>query len=117
MPPSSITSQSGADSDDGFDGEGDADETLLLPKQKSRSKGKAKRPDKEDLSKLDREIQEALIVEDLLFVLMGIEGTYVTFEEDYEPEDTWERLQGARFVVDRNLGPSSGALGSCPCMD
>lgn len=65
------------------------------------------------------DIQEALILEDLLFVLMvcslsafqcgahvvfkGIEGTYVTFHPEYSLEDD-DPLQGIRFVVSPSLG-------------
>jgi gamma-tubulin complex component 2 len=67
-------------------------------------------------------VQEAWILEDLLFVLMvsdppsfyrtlsgrdkqGIEGTHITFHEDYSPEDDGE-LQGIRFAVSERLGAS-----------
>lgn len=64
-----------------------------------------------------------MILEDLLFVLMvcdllasprfalpgrgeqGIEGTYVTYHEDYSPEDD-DALQGVRFTVSKRLGAS-----------
>ncbi|KAH9003301.1 Spc98 family-domain-containing protein [Lactarius hatsudake] len=48
---------------------------------------------------------EAMILEDLLFVLMGIEGTHITYHEDYSPEDDGE-LQGIRFTVSARLDPS-----------
>lgn len=78
--------------------------------------------DKEQLGGLGPELQEALIVEDLLFVLMvriytiaslvsahpdtaqGIEGQYVEYDPLYNPEDELERLQGAQFVIDPQLG-------------
>ncbi|KAG6902434.1 hypothetical protein C0995_016613 [Termitomyces sp. Mi166 len=66
-------------------------------------KGKAKQND--SLDRLPLEIQEALILEDLLYVLMGIEGTYVTFHPDYSPEDD-DPLQGIRFVVASSLDTS-----------
>lgn len=37
-------------------------------------------------------------------VTQGIEGQYIEFDEDYNPEDEFERLNGARFVVDPILG-------------
>ncbi|KIK01193.1 hypothetical protein K443DRAFT_678657 [Laccaria amethystina LaAM-08-1] len=67
-----------------------------------------KKKGKEKLEPLDRvplEIQEAMILEDLLYVLMGIEGTYVTFHPDYSPEDD-DPLQGIRFVVSPSLDSS-----------
>ncbi|KAI5983169.1 hypothetical protein EDD15DRAFT_2122280, partial [Pisolithus albus] len=39
-----------------------------------------------------------LILEDLLFVLMGIEGVHITYHPDYSPEDD-DPLQGIRFAV------------------
>ncbi|GAA5948251.1 hypothetical protein JCM3765_001335 [Sporobolomyces pararoseus] len=66
---------------------------------------KAKGLEKEPLEGLSTELQEALIVEDLLFVLMGIEGRYIEYDPSYTPEDDFERMQGAQFVVDEALDP------------
>ncbi|GLB41061.1 putative spindle pole body component [Lyophyllum shimeji] len=68
-----------------------------------KAKGKAKQ--QESLDRVPLEVQEALILEDLLYVLMGIEGTYVTFHPDYSPEDD-DPLQGIRFVVAPSLDTS-----------
>ncbi|ETW75455.1 hypothetical protein HETIRDRAFT_461322 [Heterobasidion irregulare TC 32-1] len=67
-----------------------------------KSKGKAK---EESLHDMPVEIQEAVILEDLLYVLMGIEGSYITFHEEYSPEDD-DPLQGILFVVSKWLDPS-----------
>ncbi|RDB26745.1 Spindle pole body component alp4 [Hypsizygus marmoreus] len=67
-----------------------------------KTKGKAKQ---ESLDRVPLEIQEALVLEDLLYVLMGIEGSYVTFHPDYSPEDD-DPLQGIRFVVAASLDTS-----------
>ncbi|KPV72587.1 uncharacterized protein RHOBADRAFT_17795, partial [Rhodotorula graminis WP1] len=64
----------------------------------------------EPLDGLNAELQEALVTEDLLSVLMGVEGRYVEFDPEYAPEDDYERLQGAHFVVDPALDPRIGAL-------
>ena len=66
-------------------------------------------------------VQEAVILEDLLYVLMvgffvslitrprlqlflkGIEGTYITYHPDYSPEDD-DPLSGVRFVASPQLG-------------
>lgn len=69
---------------------------------KSKSKGKAK---EESLDSFPLEVQEAMILEDLLFVLMGIEGTHITYHEDYSPEDD-DALQGVRFAASNRLDPS-----------
>ncbi|KAI0084948.1 Spc98 family-domain-containing protein [Irpex rosettiformis] len=68
----------------------------------SSAKGKGRQ---ESLERVPLEIQEALILEDLLFVLMGIEGTYITYPPDYSPEDE-DPLQGIRFAVSPSLDPS-----------
>lgn len=34
----------------------------------------------------------------------GIEGQYIEYDPAYEPEDDFERLQGAQFVIDSQLG-------------
>ncbi|KIP01630.1 hypothetical protein PHLGIDRAFT_80314 [Phlebiopsis gigantea 11061_1 CR5-6] len=65
-------------------------------------KGKGKQ---ESLDRLPLEIQESLVLEDLLFVLMGIDGTYITYPSDYSIEDE-DPLQGMRFVVAPTLDPS-----------
>ncbi|CAK5280946.1 unnamed protein product [Mycena citricolor] len=65
-------------------------------------KGKAKQ---EPLQNVSVDIQEALILEDMLYILMGIEGTYITFHEDYSAEDD-DPLQGIRFVVSPSLDTS-----------
>ncbi|EJD47788.1 Spc97/Spc98 [Auricularia subglabra TFB-10046 SS5] len=57
------------------------------------------------LKRLGR-LQEALIIEDLLSVMMGIEGTYITIHPDYLPDDPRMQLKGARFVVSGQLDPS-----------
>ncbi|KAI0777978.1 Spc98 family-domain-containing protein [Irpex lacteus] len=66
----------------------------------SSSKGKGRQ---ESLDRVPLEIQEALILEDLLFVLMGIEGTYITYPPDYSPEDE-DPLHGIRFMLAPSLG-------------
>ncbi|SCV74426.1 BQ2448_8065 [Microbotryum intermedium] len=62
--------------------------------------------DPEPLQGLSPELQEALIVEDLFFVLTGIEGQYIEYDSTYTPEDEFERLYGSRFVVAPSLGQS-----------
>ncbi|KDQ10708.1 hypothetical protein BOTBODRAFT_36026 [Botryobasidium botryosum FD-172 SS1] len=68
------------------------------PRAKKSSKGKAR---EESLKGVPIEIQEAFILEDLLFVLMGIPGTYITHHPDYNPEE--DDLDGAQFVVSNTL--------------
>lgn len=77
-----------------------------------------------DLEGVSIEMQEAMLVEDLLFVLMvcafacsirtcrslsllqGIEGDLIEFDPEYAPEDELDRLSGARFVISPALDPS-----------
>ncbi|KAF7294696.1 Spindle pole body component [Mycena indigotica] len=66
------------------------------------AKGKGKQ---ESLDHVSLEIQEALILEDMLYILMGIEGSYITYHPDYSPEDD-DPLQGIRFVVSPALDSS-----------
>jgi len=103
--------------------EQDEDEDTKQRREKMRRK--AKGLEKEPLESLSAELQEALMVEDLLFVLMvrlrstqariarktltslksqGIEGRYIEYNSSYTPEDDFERTQGAQFVVDAGLG-------------
>ncbi|EJF61584.1 hypothetical protein DICSQDRAFT_105728 [Dichomitus squalens LYAD-421 SS1] len=70
--------------------------------QREKGKGKAK---ENSLYGIPVEIQEALVLEDLLFVLMGIEGSYITYHQDYSPDDD-DPLNGVRFVVSPSLDPS-----------
>lgn len=55
------------------------------------------------LTLVDRDLQEALILEDLLYVLLGIEGQYITYAPTYDPEDIANRLRGAHFTIDSAL--------------
>ncbi|OAV87031.1 hypothetical protein PTTG_08477 [Puccinia triticina 1-1 BBBD Race 1] len=55
------------------------------------------------------EDQELAIIEDLFFILLGIEGTFIEYHENFSPDDPFERLQGARFSINKDLadpGPS-----------
>ena len=84
-----------------------------------KPKGKGRQ---ESLDRVPLDIQEALMLEDLLFVLSvclsmfsfvlfslissylkGIEGTYITYHPDYSLEDD-DPLQGIRFTVAPSLG-------------
>jgi gamma-tubulin complex component 2 len=66
------------------------------------SKGKQRA---DSLDQLPIDLQEALILEDLLYILMGIEGNYITFHPDYSPEEE-DPLQGVRFVIAPTLDSS-----------
>ncbi|KAG8784774.1 hypothetical protein FRB91_006006 [Serendipita sp. 411] len=66
-------------------------------------KGKAKA---EPLDNVPLDIQEAMILEDLLFALMGIEGTHIVYNLDEFPEDDDGLLKGIQFSVSVQLDPS-----------
>lgn len=68
------------------------------------AKGGKARADPLDGVPLD--IQEAMILEDLLFVLMGIEGIHITYNVDEFPEDDDGLLKGVQFVISPQLDPS-----------
>jgi gamma-tubulin complex component 2 len=58
------------------------------------------------LSELSLEVQEAAIVEDLLFVFMGYEGQYIRFAKGYDPNEERDRLTGPSFKIASGLDPS-----------
>ncbi|KAF7559653.1 hypothetical protein G7046_g4486 [Stylonectria norvegica] len=63
-------------------------------------------PQPPPLSELSLEIQEAAIVEDLLFVFMGYEGQYIRFAKGYNPAEERDRLSGPTFRILPGLDPS-----------
>ncbi|KAK4894919.1 gamma tubulin complex Spc97/GCP2 subunit Alp4 [Elasticomyces elasticus] len=56
--------------------------------------------------------QETALIEDLLFVLMGIEGQYVCYVETYNPLDEKSRYVGPEFRIAYGLDPSLRDLAS-----
>jgi gamma-tubulin complex component 2 len=58
------------------------------------------------LQELSLEIQEAAILEDLLFVFMGYEGQYIRFAPGYNPSVEKDRLGGPSFKLLPSLDPS-----------
>jgi gamma-tubulin complex component 2 len=58
------------------------------------------------LQELSLEVQEAAIVEDLLFVFMGYEGQYIRFVPGYNPSVEKDRLGGPSFKLVPGLDPS-----------
>jgi gamma-tubulin complex component 2 len=63
-------------------------------------------PQPKPLSELSLEVQEAAIVEDLLYVFMGYEGQYIRFAKGYNPEEERDRLSGPTFRILPGLDPS-----------
>ena len=52
------------------------------------------------------EAQEAAILEDVLFVFMGLEGQYIRFRESYNPLLEKDRLTGPEFCILDGLDPT-----------
>ncbi|RDA83188.1 hypothetical protein CP532_1232 [Ophiocordyceps camponoti-leonardi (nom. inval.)] len=63
-------------------------------------------PQAEPLGDMSLEVQEAAMVEDLLFVFMGYEGQYVRYAKGYNPTDERDRLSGPTFRILPGLDPS-----------
>ena len=60
----------------------------------------------EPLESLTPDNQENVILEDLLFVLMGYEGQYIRYIETYDPSLEKDRLAGPAFRILTGLDPS-----------
>ncbi|KAK3900625.1 Spc98 family-domain-containing protein [Staphylotrichum tortipilum] len=58
------------------------------------------------LHELPLEAQEAVIIEDLLFVFMGFEGQYIRFAKGYNPFEERDRLSGPQWRILPGLDPS-----------
>ncbi|KAK6502120.1 hypothetical protein TWF506_002723 [Arthrobotrys conoides] len=58
------------------------------------------------LEQMSPEIQEATVIEDLLFCFMGFEGRFLRFKEEYNPAVEAERLAGPHFRIPTGLEPS-----------
>lgn len=63
-------------------------------------------PQPTPLGELSLEVQEAAVVEDLLFVFMGYEGQYIRFGKGYDPNEERDRLTGPTFKIAPGLDPS-----------
>ncbi|KFA51690.1 hypothetical protein S40293_02764 [Stachybotrys chartarum IBT 40293] len=63
-------------------------------------------PQPPPLNDLTLEVQEAAMVEDLLFVFMGYEGQYIRYAKGYNPEEERDRLSGPMFRILPGLDPS-----------
>lgn len=58
------------------------------------------------LNELSLGVQEAAVLEDLLFVFMGYEGQYIRFAKTYNPSEERDRLAGPTFKLLPGLDPS-----------
>ena len=64
-------------------------------------------PDDIRLDSMPREVQEAAIMQDLLHVLIGIEGQWITFAPGYDPNDQASQLRGPTYIVHPAIGGST----------
>ena len=60
----------------------------------------------EPLKRLSSDAQEAAIIDDILFVLMGYEGQYIRFDKAYDPSEEKSRLAGPAYRILPGLDPS-----------
>lgn len=67
-------------------------------------------PQPKPLNELTLEMQEAAVVEDLLFVFMGYEGQHIRFAKGYNPNEERDRLTGPSFKILPGLDPSLADL-------
>ncbi|ORY34102.1 Spc98 family-domain-containing protein [Naematelia encephala] len=58
------------------------------------------------LDRVPLEVQEAWICEDLLYVLQGVEGSLIRYDEAYDSLDEIQRIRGARWHIDPSLDTS-----------
>lgn len=58
------------------------------------------------LDSVDATLQDALLVEDLFYVLMGFEGHYIRFAQSYRADNIGHRLNGPAYVLDAAMRPS-----------
>ncbi|ONH69683.1 Spindle pole body component SPC97 [Cyberlindnera fabianii] len=54
----------------------------------------------------DVRVQEALIMKDLLFVLVGLEGSYIRYSEKYDPHLPSGRARGPDYKINKHLDAS-----------
>lgn len=52
------------------------------------------------------DVQESLVLDDILFTLLGYEGSYIRFVESYNPTSEKGRLVGPSFTLASGLDPS-----------
>lgn len=58
------------------------------------------------LTGMSLEQQEKVVIEDVLFALMGFEGSYVRYEDKFNPMDDKERFLGPPYRISHGLDPS-----------
>ncbi|KAK9469294.1 Spc98 family-domain-containing protein [Lipomyces arxii] len=58
------------------------------------------------LDRLSSEVQHAVIMEDLLYVLLNFEGQYIRYHERYNPTIEADRLAGPEYKLAKGLDPS-----------
>lgn len=51
----------------------------------------------------DLKVQQGLIIKDLLFSLLGFEGSYIRYSEKYNPNDIEAKIRGPDFKIAKHL--------------
>lgn len=54
----------------------------------------------------DIRIQEALIIKDLMYVLLGLEGSYIRYSDKFHSDDLSMKLAGPDYKISKHLDPS-----------
>lgn len=54
----------------------------------------------------DPKEQEALMMEDVLYIFTGIEGSFIRFSDSFDPNIQSDKLKGPEFRISKNLDPS-----------
>ncbi|KAK9895692.1 hypothetical protein P389DRAFT_160282 [Cystobasidium minutum MCA 4210] len=62
--------------------------------------------ERDDITQADLEIQEALLVEDLLSVLIGIDGQFIRQDVTTTLDPTAGDFSGSKYVIDEAIDPS-----------
>lgn len=56
-----------------------------------------------NLEGLSLNAQEAIIIEDLIYVLLGCEGVYIRYNDTYEADIRVDRLRGPQYLTNRSV--------------
>ncbi|KAF9579118.1 hypothetical protein BGW38_004767, partial [Lunasporangiospora selenospora] len=93
-----------------FDGrDGNPFKTPSKSAQKSQTRSEPATGQDPELTagSLSLKVQETVLIEDILFVMMGIEGTFITLDPKQPPiQDSDESYTHRNFIMDDSLDPS-----------
>lgn len=63
-------------------------------------------PLQEEIRDLNHAGQELCLIDDLLYVLLGMEGDYIRYRQPFDPSNEVDALRGPHFVAPRETDPS-----------